>query len=95
MTHDEIVREMATAAGIPVRRARAAEKRLREIIGRELAAGNSVHLPSVGTLHVIDLDSRFVQIPGNDAPTFVPPRKAARFRPAEALQNAIRQGDKR
>jgi DNA-binding protein HU-beta len=89
MTKHELIQRMASAAGISRRQAQAALDEAVSAITESLGSGDPVRVAGLGIWTVAERPPRSGRNPKTGEAMRVPARRVPRFRPGQALREAV------
>ncbi len=89
MNRNELIAQVAQAAGLTRKDATAAVASVFEAVSNALAAGDKVSLPGFGTFEVREHAARTARNPRTGDAIEVPASKAPAFKPGKTLKDAV------
>ncbi len=89
MNRNELITQVAQAAGLTRKDATAAVASVFEAVSNALAAGDKVSLPGFGTFEVREHAARTARNPRTGDAIEVPASKAPAFKPGKTLKDAV------
>ena len=89
MGRTELVRRVAAKTSKPQSEVDLVVKMTLGEIQEALRSGEAIALPGFGTFRVADQPARTGRNPKTGAPIEIPARKAVKFKPAQALKEAV------
>ena len=89
MKYSELIGEIASEAGTSQRQTAEVLSVLRDTISQELASGGEIVIPGVGKFVLSHRAERKGRNPQTGEVITIPARQAVRFKPAQALKNAV------
>ena len=89
MNRNELIPQVAQAAGLTRKDATAAVASVFEAVSNALAAGDKVSLPGFGTFEVREHAARTARNPRTGDAIEVPASKAPAFKPGKTLKDAV------